>query len=189
MLDGRGHAKLVDFGLARGIEAALPTTFSSLTETKAPDQLGTTHWMAPENMDPTDPGYGQPPGDIFSVGMVAFELGSGLDPWPAPAPKEPTVARKPMLTREVALHTRSASRGKKLTHEPRAFRSGLVRVGQRQAARGARGDGPPARGHHGAVLGAGPFGAAHGGGPRRRAHRPHRRAPPAPLALLTVHAG
>ena len=79
-----GTALLGDFGLAKRIRTALPNTVAILNTTYTSTgggMLGTVEWTAPENGNPTSPWYGQPPGDVYSLGMVLFEMVSCATPW------------------------------------------------------------------------------------------------------------
>ena len=81
MLTGQGHVKVMDFGLAKRIRDAedgdsAGLTPGSLTETGA--VLGTPAYMAPEQIrgEPADARS-----DIFSFGVVLFELLTGEHPF------------------------------------------------------------------------------------------------------------
>src|SRR5262249_46435879 len=71
LLDGRGHVKLVDFGLVRQF-------CSQLTDPRA--LLGSVEFMAPEqSFDPSAVG---PEADIYGLGSTLFWLLSGEAPYP-----------------------------------------------------------------------------------------------------------
>jgi serine/threonine protein kinase len=72
MLDAHGRAKLTDFGVAR-----LPS--SEMTQTG--DTLGSPKYMSPEQVlgQPADPRA-----DIFSLGIVLFEMLTGVHPFVQP---------------------------------------------------------------------------------------------------------
>jgi serine/threonine protein kinase len=73
-----GTAKILDFGIARGIHAADDSVFQGFTPAYA----------APEMFSATDP---HPADDVFSLGIVAHELLSGRHPFPG---KEAPDARR-----------------------------------------------------------------------------------------------
>src|SRR5947207_10927647 len=79
MVDRRGRAKVLDFGLAKRFsedELAAPTT--SLPLTKRGMLIGTPHYMSPEQalgraLDPRT--------DLFSLGVILYELITGQRPF------------------------------------------------------------------------------------------------------------
>jgi len=79
MLDGRGCAKVLDFGLAKQFLAEeLSGSTSSAAQTKTGMLVGTPHYMSPEQA------LGQPLDhrtDIFSLGAVLHELVTGQRPF------------------------------------------------------------------------------------------------------------
>ena len=71
LVDGEGRARLLDFGIARLIDAAAPDH----TMTQA---MATPHYAAPEQFD------GSPltvATDVYALGAVLFELLAGRGPW------------------------------------------------------------------------------------------------------------
>ena len=74
LIDGEGHAKIADFGIARtkGLEAGAP----ALTTTGA--VLGTLKYMAPEQLD--DASAADPRSDLYSLGVVFYEMLTGHAP-------------------------------------------------------------------------------------------------------------
>jgi serine/threonine-protein kinase len=72
LVSGLEHIKLIDFGLAR----LGGSTVAKLTETGAVQ--GTPHYMAPEQCRGEDVG---PPGDVYSAGVVFYEMLSGTQPF------------------------------------------------------------------------------------------------------------
>ena len=84
-LKADGKAMLADFGLAKKVQTALPNTFRVLLTTSSGSGggglLGTVQWAAPENMSRKSPNKGQSPGDVYSFGMLLFEMCSGLLSW------------------------------------------------------------------------------------------------------------
>ncbi len=72
LLDAQGNAKIADFGIARagGAEAAALTTTGAV--------LGTLKYMAPEQM--SDSSRADPRSDLYSLGVVFYELLTGHAP-------------------------------------------------------------------------------------------------------------
>lgn len=82
MIDGDGRPKILDFGLAKPAGSATspdaPTLAQNLTTTQAGSLLGTIAYMSPEQAQgkPVDPRS-----DIFSLGIVLFEMATGKLPF------------------------------------------------------------------------------------------------------------
>jgi serine/threonine protein kinase/alpha-tubulin suppressor-like RCC1 family protein len=72
-LDSTGRALLADFGLARSMTATAETQL-----TMAGVAIGTPAYMAPEQIDG---GQLDARGDIYSLGLVAWEMLTGKRPW------------------------------------------------------------------------------------------------------------
>ncbi len=72
LLTSEGHAKIADFGVARPLH-------SSLTATRS--LVGTPNYMSPEQVK-TSPV--SPRSDLFSAGVVMYEMLTGLKPFAAP---------------------------------------------------------------------------------------------------------
>jgi two-component system LytT family response regulator len=77
MLTSRGRVKVLDFGLAKIESAKIPTEETQLMTTTGV-VLGTVHYMSPEQtlgreLDPRS--------DIFSLGVVLYELATGRLPF------------------------------------------------------------------------------------------------------------
>lgn len=64
-----GHLILADFGIARAMQQEKPITQRGLS-------LGTEHYIAPEQ----DQGKAEPTSDIYSMGVVAYQIFTGLLP-------------------------------------------------------------------------------------------------------------
>jgi serine/threonine-protein kinase len=75
MINGKEHAKLADFGLARAYEAS---AFSGLTLTGAAG--GTPHFMPPEQV--RDMRSAKPAADIYAAGATLYRLLAGVYPYP-----------------------------------------------------------------------------------------------------------
>jgi hypothetical protein len=67
--DGEPHAKLMDFGIARVVDAAGLTATGSV--------LGTLAYMAPEQAEGIEAG---PEADVYSLGLTLYECWSGENP-------------------------------------------------------------------------------------------------------------
>ena len=80
MLDRRGRVKILDFGIATRIVLARDET-GETSLTGAGEVLGTTSYMSPEQT------LGRPVdarSDVFSMGVVLYQLASGRLPFPGP---------------------------------------------------------------------------------------------------------
>jgi hypothetical protein len=77
MLDAAGHVKVMDFGIARLIDAD--------TLTHEGDVIGTVAYMSPEQAAGRRVG---PPSDVYSAGMVLYELLAGVHPLRGQTPAE-----------------------------------------------------------------------------------------------------
>jgi serine/threonine protein kinase len=80
MVRADGYVKLVDFGLARGLPALLlqPGDPSAITELGT--LVGTLRYLSPEQARAEPVGAAT---DIFSLGIVLYELATGRHPFPA----------------------------------------------------------------------------------------------------------
>src|SRR5215475_4750312 len=85
------HALVADFGVAKALSAAMP--LSTVTTTGL--AIGTPAYMAPEQL------AGDPSADhrmdIYAVGLLAYELVTGMSPFTGPSPRETMAAQ---LTRD-----------------------------------------------------------------------------------------
>jgi len=77
MLDAAGHVKVMDFGIARLMD--------SDTLTQDGDVIGTVAYMSPEQAAGRRVG---PPSDVYSAGMVLYELLAGEHPLRGQTPAE-----------------------------------------------------------------------------------------------------
>ena len=77
MLDADGHVKVMDFGIARLLDAD--------TLTQDGDVIGTVAYMSPEQAAGRRVG---PPSDVYSAGMVLYELLAGEHPLRGQTPAE-----------------------------------------------------------------------------------------------------
>jgi predicted Ser/Thr protein kinase len=75
MVDARGRCKLIDFGMAK--RKADPAAESRATGAGK----GTLPFMAPELLDPSNPG-GTKPVDVYAYAILLFELWTGMMPFP-----------------------------------------------------------------------------------------------------------
>ncbi len=95
------HALVADFGVAKALSAAMPLS----GVTSAGIAIGTPAYMAPEQL------AGDPSADhrmdIYAVGLLAYELVTGVSPFTGPSPRETLAAQ---LTRDPKpLHEISAN--------------------------------------------------------------------------------
>ena len=77
MVDEHGHVKVMDFGIARLMDAE--------TLTSEGDMLGTVAYMSPEQAAGRRAG---PPSDVYSAAMVLYELLVGVNPLRGTTPGE-----------------------------------------------------------------------------------------------------
>ena len=89
--DGR-HALVTDFGVAKALNAALP--MGGPGHTTSGMAIGTPAYMAPEQLA-ADPDADHRV-DLYAVGLLAYELLSGVSPFAAPSP---TATMTAQLTR------------------------------------------------------------------------------------------
>src|SRR5918992_2797477 len=72
LLNGDGHAKVTDFGIARSLDVERGVTQTGTV-------LGTSNYIAPEQASGERPGVES---DVYSLGCVLFELLTGEVPFP-----------------------------------------------------------------------------------------------------------
>ena len=80
MISGEGHIKIADFGIAKAYDQIAATTGDFMTSTGT--TVGTPTYMAPEQAMGTNIG---PWTDLYSAGVMAYELMVGRLPFPAAA--------------------------------------------------------------------------------------------------------
>jgi serine/threonine-protein kinase len=85
------HALVTDFGVAKALSAALP--FTGMTS--AGIAIGTPAYMAPEQL--AGDATADHRMDIYAVGLLAYELMTGVSPFTGPSPRETLAAQ---LTRD-----------------------------------------------------------------------------------------
>src|SRR5205823_8390749 len=90
MLRPDGYAKVLDFGIAKLAEQEVPTTIPRdeallLVETNLGSILGTVRYMSPEQ---ACGGHVDKTTDIWSLGVVLFEMVTGHVPFTGDTPKE-----------------------------------------------------------------------------------------------------
>jgi len=109
MIAASGHLKIVDFGLAKPLAALAPDD-PGLTVSAAGAVLGTLRSMAPEQARGHQVG---PPADLFSLGVLLYELLTGLSPFAgggafdvltklAVQPHEPVTVHNPAIPPRLA---------------------------------------------------------------------------------------
>ena len=91
ILSQGAHALVTDFGVAKAISAALPRTGL----TSAGIAIGTPAYMAPEQLAGDVAANHRI--DIYAVGLLAYELVTGVSPFTGPSPRETLAAQ---LTRD-----------------------------------------------------------------------------------------
>jgi formylglycine-generating enzyme required for sulfatase activity/cephalosporin-C deacetylase-like acetyl esterase/predicted Ser/Thr protein kinase len=87
MVDGHGHAKVLDFGLAKLTEAAIDSDAAATRTIQAPmtvegTVVGTFAYMSPEQAEGNRL---DPRSDVFSFGTVFYEMVTGRRAFPGPS--------------------------------------------------------------------------------------------------------
>jgi eukaryotic-like serine/threonine-protein kinase len=85
------HALVADFGVAKALSAAMPLS----GVTSAGIAIGTPAYMAPEQL--AGDAAADHRMDIYAVGLLAYELVTGVSPFTSPSPRETLAAQ---LTRD-----------------------------------------------------------------------------------------
>jgi CHASE2 domain-containing sensor protein/predicted Ser/Thr protein kinase len=85
MLAGRGEVKVLDFGLALFLGDSTTVATRSQNLTEAGHMVGTLPYMAPEVLRG---GTADARSDLYSLGVVIFEMGTGRRPFPDDEPHE-----------------------------------------------------------------------------------------------------
>ena len=106
LLDKEGNVKIADFGLARLLDK--PT--SAYTLTQSGQQMGTPHYMAPEQIE--HPQEVDHRADIYSLGVVFYEMLTGELPIGLFAPPSKKV-RVDVRLDEIVLHTLEKEPGRR----------------------------------------------------------------------------
>lgn len=84
MLTPRGQVKILDFGLAKLKEPEITANDKTAFQTQAGVIMGTVSHMSPEQALGTDV---DARADVFSFGVVLYEMCTGLMPFDAPSPQ------------------------------------------------------------------------------------------------------
>ncbi|GEM_PF-431287 len=99
--DGADHVKILDFGIAKVLDKALDTISMEQRLTNVGAIIGTPHYMAPEQCQGEE---ADARSDIYSVGVVLYELLTGVAPFLAKTPTGVAikhVTEKPRPLREL----------------------------------------------------------------------------------------
>jgi predicted ATPase len=78
-----GYLKVLDFGLAHRLPGTAPPGWSTERRSELAGAIGTLPYMSPEQARSQQPG---PASDIFSLGVVLFELTTGRHPFSGDTP-------------------------------------------------------------------------------------------------------
>ena len=83
LFNAAGAAVLCDFGLVKCVHSALPSTMRRLLgeSLAGAGALGTLNYTAPESLDEESAHYGQPPADVYALGLVLAELAGAPEAW------------------------------------------------------------------------------------------------------------
>lgn len=99
LVDSSGRTKVLDFGVAR---AASPDAQSMTQQTEPGQLVGTLAYMSPEQLS-DDREHLDTRTDVYSLGIVAFELLAGTHPYEVAGKSIATTAREIMETAPAAL--------------------------------------------------------------------------------------
>jgi serine/threonine-protein kinase len=99
--DGADHVKILDFGIAKVLDMAIDTNSLEQRLTNVGAVIGTPHYMAPEQCQGEE---ADARSDIYSLGVVLYELLTGVAPFLAKTPTGVAikhVTEKPRPPREI----------------------------------------------------------------------------------------
>ena len=92
ILRNDGYVKVLDFGLARLMRDSTADT-KSLEDTTPGRVIGTTRYMSPEQARGENSAA---PSDVFSLGIIFYEMAAGRHPFPAGSPLAMLYAKSPL---------------------------------------------------------------------------------------------